>query len=193
MYSGGIDPFPAFVFFAILSYLIVRIATRQHTDVRNFWVIVFIYVSLVISVVLFPLPITREAIEYSRWRTQQGLGPINNFKIFSLIHTTWGSSAFVRQVGGNLALFIPFGVLINVKVHGWNWKVQTFLIAVAVTTTELLQVTATFLFGFRFRSFDVDDLWLNMLGGILGLVSMKSILKFFPKFAVWLRRHHLMF
>jgi glycopeptide antibiotics resistance protein len=193
MYSGGIDPFPAFVFFSILSYLIVRIATRRNTDVRNFWVIVFVYVSLVIAVVLFPIPITREAIEYSRWRTQQGLGPINNFKIFSLIHSTWGSPAFVRQVGGNSALFIPFGVLINVKVRDWNWKVQTFLIAIAVTTTELLQVTATFLFGFRFRSFDVDDLWLNMLGGIFGLVSMKSILKNFPKFAVWLRRHRLMF
>lgn len=193
MYSGGIDPFPAFVFFSILNYLIVRIATRRHTDVRNFWVIVSIYVSLVISVVLFPLPITREAIEYSRWRTLQGLGPINNFKVFSLIHSTWGSSTFVRQVGGNLALFIPFGALINVKVHGWNWKVQTFLIALAITMTELLQVAATFLFGFRFRSFDVDDLWLNMLGGILGLVSMKSVLRFFPKFAIWLRHHHLMF
>lgn len=191
MYSGGIDSIPAFFILSLVGVLVVIIATRQKSSSLNFWILTAIYFAFLISIVLFPLPVTKEAIEYGRWRTQQGLGPVNNFKVFSMIRSTWGTSAFFRQVGGNVVLFFPLGVFANWRLPHGNWKLQTVLIAIVVALTEFMQVCATLAFGFRFRSFDIDDVWLNLLGGLLGLWSMKITMIIFPGFRIWLQRHRL--
>ena len=42
------------------------------------------------------------------------------------------------------------------------------LVALTTLTVELLQLLGTVAYGFPFKRFDVDDLWINTLGGLTG-------------------------
>lgn len=74
-----------------------------------------------------------------------------------------GMKAFVLNLFGNVLAFIPFGVMM--PIISWRYrgffKVTglTFLLSLSIECIQLLT---------RVGSFDVDDLILNTLGGIVG-------------------------
>lgn len=74
-----------------------------------------------------------------------------------------GTYNVVINLVGNVVAFIPFGALIrwviNRSVNWYHVVGYTFLFSLSV---ELLQLVA------KVGSFDVDDLILNTLGGLLG-------------------------
>ncbi|RDW19646.1 VanZ family protein [Oceanobacillus chungangensis] len=76
----------------------------------------------------------------------------------------------VENLTGNIIGFIPFGFilpLLSSKFQSFKKiTVATFCLSLAF---ELLQLI------FRFGSFDVDDLILNTLGGMIGYISIKLI------------------
>lgn len=170
MYSGGLDSFPAFLILAALGVSIVLLLTRDQLEKRRRWLVIALYLAFLASVFFFPLPITREAIDYSRWRAEQGLGQKNNFQLFAIFRTTWGRSSFIRQVGGNFSLLIPFGAILGVSKTKIKTMKSIAIIILTVLAIETLQAIATAAYGFPFRSFDVDDLWLNTAGGFTGLL-----------------------
>jgi glycopeptide antibiotics resistance protein len=190
MYSGGVDPMPAFVVLAVTGFVIAFLATSRRRDVRLGWLVAAVYAALVVSVVFFPLPVTHEAVEYGRWRAERGLGPTNNVEMFATFRQTWGTSDFLRQVGGNAVLLLPLGVVVGVMVPGWTARTKVLVIVVVVVAIEGLQALFTAAYGFRFRSFDVDDLWLNLLGGLVGLATATVAARVWP-LEPWLRRHRL--
>lgn len=75
------------------------------------------------------------------------------------------SVLFLRNVIGNIALFIPFGFLITDTVYEKAKKCNIFITTligfITSLTTELIQMNIG-------RSFDIDDIILNILGTILG-------------------------
>ena len=154
--------------------------------------IVSVYAALVLSVVFCPLPVTREAIEYGRWRAEQGLGSPHNFRPFEIFRATWGSSSFVRQVGGNVALLFPLGLILGALVPRWSARVRITFVVAIVFAIETAQAVMSAAYGFRFRSFDVDDLWLNVLGGFAGLAAAGVLLGLWPKCVEWLQTNHLL-
>jgi glycopeptide antibiotics resistance protein len=70
----------------------------------------------------------------------------------------------VKQIGGNIALGVPFGLLLPVLAPGTRGLLRVvFVTAVVMTLVELVQgalVTG--------RAFDVDDVILNSSGALLG-------------------------
>lgn len=82
------------------------------------------------------------------------------------------SVLFWRNVIGNIALFIPFGYLItdNVteKVKKCNILITASIALITSLTTEIIQMNIG-------RSFDIDDIILNILGAIIGWVSFKIL------------------
>lgn len=79
-----------------------------------------------------------------------------------------GILTFLIQVGGNLLLLVPLGIVSGVMRRGWIWVVWVSILI------ELSQLLLSLQLGFVYRTFDVDDLWMNSLGGFLGyLVSRK--------------------
>lgn len=92
----------------------------------------------------------------------------NNFIPFKEImryHTT--SVLFYRNVIGNIALFIPFGFMITDMVKEKAAKSNIFITALITTLTSLTIETIQMFIG---RSFDIDDIILNLAGGILGFI-----------------------
>lgn len=76
----------------------------------------------------------------------------------------------VENLTGNVIGFIPFGFILPLmlnKFHGFKKiGIATFCLSL---TFELLQLV------FNFGSFDVDDLILNTLGGMIGYLPIKLV------------------
>ncbi len=81
-----------------------------------------------------------------------------------------GWKAVILNLGGNVAGFMPFGFILPiVSRRGRRWY-NTFLLgfflSLCIETTQLV---------FKVGSFDVDDLLLNTIGGILGFATYKVV------------------
>ena len=75
-------------------------------------------------------------------------------------------------------LFIPFGYLItdmiNEKANKNNIFITGIIVLITSLTTEIIQM-------FIGRSFDIDDIFLNVIGGLLGYIIFVFIHKLIPK------------
>ncbi|MDD2434963.1 MAG: VanZ family protein [Bacilli bacterium] len=72
-----------------------------------------------------------------------------------------GSFKFFKNVIGNMLLFIPFGFFISYFIKVTKTRYIIFLTLLASITIE----TTQYMIG---RVFDVDDIFLNLLGGLAG-------------------------
>src|SRR5699024_2144454 len=87
--------------------------------------------------------------------------------------TDMSFSVRVANLAGNVIGFIPFGFLVPILSKRFlNLKIitlATFCLSLAFELTQLI---------FRFGSFDVDDLILNTLGGVLGYFVISLIFNY---------------
>lgn len=74
-----------------------------------------------------------------------------------------GSNKFIKNVLGNIILFIPFGFLSSYLLKNRKLGVITILAIIASGTIETVQY-------YIGRVFDIDDIILNLLGGIIGFL-----------------------
>ena len=88
-----------------------------------------------------------------------------------------GSKMFIYNVLGNILLFVPYGYFVTRYINGKSLY-QIFVISfVTSLTVEILQVKLG-------RSFDVDDILLNVIGGMVGYflyVALNAIRTHLPK------------
>lgn len=100
-----------------------------------------------------------------------------NLKLFSeILRYKIGSKMFYYNVLGNIIIFIPFGYIIGEYVN--PKRMWPILITTIVTSfvIEFVQLNIG-------RSFDIDDILLNVIGSILGYflhVAIKAISKKLP-------------
>ena len=86
----------------------------------------------------------------------------NNFIPFKeIMRYEFGSSFFIHNVLGNILLFIPFGFFVSFIL---KTKKPSYIIIVTFITSLVIEFTQL-LIG---RTFDVDDVLLNIIGGFLG-------------------------
>jgi len=89
-----------------------------------------------------------------------------------------GSKMFIYNVVGNILIFIPFGYFISRYIK--PKRVLPIIINSLITsiTVEIVQLNIG-------RSFDIDDVLLNLVGAIIGYflyVAVSAILHHLPKF-----------
>ena len=86
----------------------------------------------------------------------------NNFIPFKEISRyTLGSRLFIKNIIGNMIMFVPYGFFTGVYVKKSNWKSSFLLILIASIAIESTQLAIG-------RVFDVDDILLNIIGGMIG-------------------------
>jgi glycopeptide antibiotics resistance protein len=81
----------------------------------------------------------------------------------------------IRNIGGNILLFVPFGFALLLRFSNMKiWKVIMigFLVSLAMELCQLMM---------GYRSFDVDDLILNTIGTITGMAAFKGAAKILQK------------
>ena len=72
-----------------------------------------------------------------------------------------GSNLFIRNVIGNVLMFMPYGFFLHYFLRKCNGKMAFFLVLILSVVIESTQL-------YIGRVFDIDDIILNVLGGIIG-------------------------
>lgn len=91
------------------------------------------------------------------------------FKVPISIYINYDFYYFIHQVFGNIALFILFGFFTFLKNS--NVKKSILIIFLLTLSIEFIQ-------GFiSYRFCEIDDMWLNFLGGYIGIIICKIINK----------------
>lgn len=98
------------------------------------------------------------------------LVPFKEIKRFFEYRDVIGFEAFVMNLFGNIFVFSPFGFIVPVISRKSRAVVKmlsmTFLLSFCIETIQLVC---------RVGSFDVDDLLLNTLGGLIGYCIFKIV------------------
>lgn len=110
--------------------------------------------------------------------TENSLGSgINYIPFKEIMRYKFGSKMFIYNVFGNILIFIPFGYFISRYIKPkkvWPIIMDALITSITVETVQLK-------IG---RSFDIDDVMLNILGAILGCfvyIALDAIYKHLPK------------
>lgn|SRR5574344_280655 len=95
------------------------------------------------------------------------------FKEMFRYHLT--SKLFYRNVVGNIILFVPFGYFISYYCKLNKWYQNILVVGITSLTIEVIQSCIG-------RSFDIDDIILNLVGGLFGYLIYRLSSKLFKKY-----------
>ena len=123
----------------------------------------FVSIMFIISKTMFPLAIG----------SMTSISPNINLVPFASIQQQLSHSYYLvplRNIGGNILLFIPLGFIVSLKYQWLSSFGKVILIGVGVSLIiETIQIPL------YMRSFDVDDLLLNGVGTIIGFGLLKLL------------------
>lgn len=89
-----------------------------------------------------------------------------------------GSAKFIKNIIGNILLFIPFGFFSSYYLKARKFITPFVLTLITSFTIEIVQY-------YIGRVFDIDDIILNVIGGIVGFllyIGLDAIKKRIPNF-----------
>lgn len=99
----------------------------------------------------------------------------NNFIPFKeMLRYNIGSRLFVKNVLGNMLMFLPYGFFISYYLKNEKSWLTLILTLIASFAIELVQMVIG-------RVFDIDDILLNLLGGYLGFLIYYCFRKLYNK------------
>lgn len=94
---------------------------------------------------------------------------VSNFVPFKeIFRYSIGSDKFIKNVMGNIVLFIPYGFLASYFLNNKKLSIISILTIIVSLTIESVQY-------YIGRVFDIDDIILNLLGGIIGFLFFVGI------------------
>ena len=136
--------------------------------------------SMVLHEELFNLLFLAYLIVLFELVTSQDLpGGGTNFMPFrEILRYDYGTRSFYKQVFGNILMFVPLGYYATSYCKIKNLGTITLVSLLASSVIETVQ-------HFIGRTFDIDDIILNVVGGIIGFLLYKglsSIKKHLPDF-----------
>lgn len=163
------DIWPMLVIFLVVIIAIrisyIKINHEKFIFYKEFLNLVFI----VYALLLFQLLTSTEM------NTNSGLNIVPFTEIFRY---EIGSKLFIFNVIGNIVIFIPFGYFVSSYVKASKVSHILFISLITSLTVELVQLQIG-------RSFDIDDILLNVVGSIIGFllfIGLTAIKKHLPRF-----------
>ncbi len=86
----------------------------------------------------------------------------SNFTPFKeIFRYDFGSGLFFRNVVGNMIMFVPYGFFVGYVLKNNQTKVIVLITLITSITIETTQLVIG-------RVFDIDDILLNLIGGLIG-------------------------
>ncbi|MFJ8263782.1 VanZ family protein [Rummeliibacillus sp. NPDC094406] len=170
-------PFVVYIRYKSRKKRDIGLVNRWHeVGIMTFWVylIGLFYETIV--------PKNGVSLQYAEMRIQNQDGLGINFHLFRVFTDVYNAihylnlwQPFFINFLGNIAIFMPIGFLLPLlwrKMEKFFFVFFTGLgLSLFIETMQLPQ----------YRSTDVDDLWLNTLGAILGFCIYKQFAKRIPK------------
>lgn len=164
--DGGVPIVLGLALVAVVALVLVKRGTPVWQAVL--WAGVGFYVLAAMSKLFFPLvfdPVLRAELAKEPHLSRGNVVPLRT--VGRLLGRPYPDQA-IRQIGGNIGLFLPLGAVLPVLVPRLRRFSALLLTALAATLIiEAIQYVATGL-GRMDRAFDIDDLLLNVVGAVLG-------------------------
>ena len=161
------DNLPVLIIFIITMVLVRFFYFRTHREKLSFYKEFMMIISICYIFLLFQLLTKVELNEGSGY---------NIVPFQEIMRYEFGSKLFVYNVVGNICAFLIFGLIVSCYIKP-KTALAPFIISLLVSiTVEFVQLNIG-------RSFDVDDVILNVLGGLLGYllyVGCSAIYKHLP-------------
>lgn len=166
-----IGSFPTIVIISVISISMRIVYLMKNKEKPVFYQELLKYVFIVYIMCLFYV-VTFQDVAWSG----------NNFIPFKeIFRYSIGSRAFFKNVIGNMIMFIPYGFFVSyfLKLE----KVSTAFLMTLITsiTIEVTQLVIG-------RVFDVDDILLNIIGGLIGFGIFSIIYKIKSKLPAILKK-----
>ncbi len=163
-------PYPLLVGLALLGVLLVILQRRERKPAYLFFFSVFwLYLLLVASLTVFPVPLPagapigmgeRQSIGHILSRVN--LAPFSFGGLFDL-----APRVIFDNLVGNVLLTLPFGFLISFIARLPARRIPWLAVGVGLCL-EATQLAVSLLIGAAYRGVDVNDLLLNALGVLIG-------------------------
>lgn len=117
-----------------------------------------LYIAFIVYLMSFFYVLTFEDVDWST----ANLVPFKEMFRFSL-----GSKMFIKNVFGNIILFVPYGFFLSYFVKLKKVKIILLLSLFVSVIVEIIQYRIG-------RVFDVDDIILNVVGGAIGYLAYRT-------------------
>ena len=143
-----------------IAYILIN--KEKFVFYKEFMTLVFVIYALM----LFELVTNRDL----------GGSGINLIPFKEIMRYDFNSELFKYNVIGNLVMFMPFGYFVSNYIKANKIYQITILSAIASFTVEFVQLQIG-------RAFDIDDVILNIIGGICGFIiyiCLNAIKKHLP-------------
>ena len=149
-----------FLFTIIISSL--RIAYLIHNKVKVVLYKELLTLGFILYIMFLFYVVTFQDVDWST----------SNFIPFKeIMRYEFGSKLFIKNILGNMLMFLPYGFFIGYYVRSEKWYVGFSLSLITSISIEITQM----LIG---RVFDIDDIMLNVVGGMLGFYIFIYLNKF---------------
>lgn len=156
-----------FLFTIIVSSL--RIAYLIHNKVKFVLYRELLMLGFILYIMFLFYVVTFQDVDWST----------SNFIPFKeIMRYEIGSRLFIKNILGNMLMFAPYGFFVGYYIRSEKWYVSFILCLITSFSIEITQM----LIG---RVFDIDDILLNIIGGMLGFymfVYLNKIKNLLPKF-----------
>lgn len=148
-----------------------KISLKKHILVF----ILCLYIGGVIAVTLFPLPFQNEVIEEGREMQYFHNNFIPFFSLVDIIKSR-NLHTIIRNILGNIILTIPLGILIPMIIRKMDSVKRIFILSLSFSIViELTQFIISSILGYTYKITDVDDIFLNIIGVLIGYICFKLI------------------
>ena len=146
------DTIPMIIIFTVTMITLRLFYLKDHREKIVFYKEFFMIIAVIYMFLMFSLLTNVEIDQGSTY---------NLVPFTEMFRYTFGSKMFMYQIVGNMAVFLIFGLIVSEYIKPKK-------IYPIIWTTIIVSVTIEFV-QFRIgRCFDIDDILLNMVGGILG-------------------------
>jgi glycopeptide antibiotics resistance protein len=130
--------------------------------IRAGWLLFYLYIAVLVYLLFFSEEYGRDHIS-SDYRYNLEL--LKEIKRFLIYRDIIGFKSVAVNILGNVAAFIPFGFMLPLLSKKYRSFIYVALLSILFSlAVEMLQMVT------KVGIFDVDDILLNSLGGILGYI-----------------------
>ena len=146
------DNWPILVIFLVTIITIRIFYLRNHREKLHFYKEILTIGSIIYIFLLFQL-LTKAELNHN--------SGYNLIPFTEIMRYEFGSKLFIMNVLGNIILFIPFGLIVAEYIKPKTILPPLFTALIVSVTVEFVQLNIG-------RSFDIDDIILNIVGSIIG-------------------------
>ena len=160
----------------VIILIIIKLKSHRNVELAIIHFGFFFYLLHLLEIVFFPLKLDSQILDYE---FELNLIPFNTI----IEMYKYGIKVFIKQVIGNIIIFVPLGFFIPIIYKKFNSFFSIlFLGIICSITIELVQGIINNLTQFYNKVVDIDDVILNVLGVIVGHFTLTFCRKVFAKF-----------